>query len=185
MLNLVPMRREEDIPPPYRDTPVGDLIRYHNLGAAPRAYARAELLVGMCMDNRKMLRVPENFAYILRSGAANLGRIEFKVSFAVAVGGVRAICLLGHDRCGMVGLASRREEFVAGLVENGGWSRPEAETHFDRYAPIFDIGDPVEFVRSEADRLRQRYPRVLVAPLMYDLESGMLQCIERRRTHDA
>ncbi len=174
MTRLLPVEALEDILPAFRNTPVGDLLAYHNLGVPHRTYARAELLIGMCMDHRKVLRIPDNFAYILRSGGANLRRIEFKVSYAIAVGGVRAICLMGHDRCGMVGLASRREEFVAGLVDHGGWSPDEAARHFDQYAPMFEIVDPIEFVRSEAKRLRERYPRVTVAPLMYDLASGLL-----------
>lgn len=128
----------------------------------------------MCMDNRKVLRIPDNFAYILRTGGANLGRIEFKVSFAVAVGGVRSICLIGHSDCGMVNLRSKREESVDGLVRHGGWNREEAGRHFDRHASEFEIGSAVDFVRREAARLRKRYPNVTVAPLYYTVEDGLL-----------
>ncbi len=34
-------------------------------------YVRARLLIGMCMDNRKVLRTPDNFAYVIRGGGAN------------------------------------------------------------------------------------------------------------------
>ena len=37
---------------------------------------------------------------------------EFKVSYAIAVGGVRAIALMGHTNCGMSNLAGRREMFA-------------------------------------------------------------------------
>ena len=40
----------------------------------------------MCMDNRKHLHIPDNFAFIIRSGGANLRYSEFKVSYAIAVG---------------------------------------------------------------------------------------------------
>lgn len=100
---------------------------FDNCRTPPRTYERAEILVGMCMDNRKVLRLPENFAYVQRAGGANLRRVEFKVSFAVAIGGVRAICLAGHEECGVVNLQARREEFDVGLVKNSGWIREAAE----------------------------------------------------------
>jgi len=171
---LAPILKEADILPAWVDTPIADLLRYQNLGAPYREYRQAQLLIGMCMDNRKMLKVPENFAYIFRTAGANLRRQEFNVSFAVAVGGVQAICLIGHSDCGMTGLESKRKTFVDGLVANGGWEAGEASAHFDRHTPDYEIGDPMEFVRLEAIRLRKRYPRVLVAPLFYTVEDGLL-----------
>jgi len=174
---LRPVSTEADIPESWQGTPVADLLRYHNLGAPHRTYDRAELLIGMCMDHRKTLRIPDKFAYVLRTGGANLRRLEFKVSFAVAVGGVRAICLIGHSDCGMVNLDSKRQEFVDGLVQNGGWEADEANSHFDRHAPEFGISDAAGFVRSEADRLRTRYPNVRVAPLFYTVDDGRLNVV--------
>lgn len=177
---FVPVREREEILPAYEETPIGDLLAYHNLREPHRQYTQAELLVGMCMDHRNALRIPHKFSYILRAGGANLQRIEFKVSFAVAVGGVRAFALIGHDECGMMGLRSRREAFVRGLVENGGWDRAEAEAHFDKYAPVFEVGDSADFVLAEARRLRERYPRVLVAPLFYRVGDNLLyQIVDR------
>ena len=131
MTALLPIRHRDDVLPAYRGTPVADLVAYHNLRSPHRSYDQAKILIGMCMDSRIALRIPDNFAYILRAGGGNLQRIEFKVSYAVAVGGVRTICLIGHDQCGMVGLRARRDVFVNGLVKNGGWARREAEQHFD------------------------------------------------------
>ncbi len=177
MKRLIPIEGPEDVPAAYRDTPIGDLVRYHNLGAEHRDYERAELLIGMCMDHRKRLRIPDNFAYILRSGGGNLRPSEFKVSYAVAVGGVRALALLAHTGCGMVNLAARRRQFVDGLVDGAGWDREQAEQHFLQFAPLFEIGDEVDFVIAEARRLRQRYPKIAVAPLMYQLEDGRLYAL--------
>ena len=174
MSELLSVNCSDDILPAYRNTPVSDLLAYHNLRVPHRNYSRAELLIGMCMDNRIMLRIPDNFAYVLRAGGANLQRIEFKVSYAVAAGGIRTICLIAHDQCGMVGLRARRDDFVNGLVENGGWERREAEQHFDQFSAAFEIRDPVEFILSEAQRLRGRYPRVMVAPLFYQVGEGLL-----------
>ncbi len=174
---LAPVTREADILPVFAGGPVGDLLRYHNLGAPHRDYSRADLLVVMCMDSRKKLRIPDNFAFILRAGGANIRRSEFKVSFAVGVGGVRAIAVIGHSDCRMVGLKERRREFVDGLVANGGWNEAEATQEFDRYVDEFHIDDAITFTRSEAQRLRKRYPRLVVAPLFYTVEDNLLHQI--------
>src|SRR5215831_13017790 len=107
MHRLLPIQSREDILPAYRDTPIGLLIEYHNLNRPYETYEKAQLLVGMCMDNRKHLHMPDNFAFIIRSGGANLRYSEFKVSYAIAVGGIRHIALIGHTNCGMVNLVAR------------------------------------------------------------------------------
>ena len=176
MDRLIAVESVTDMPPALRDTPAGRLLEYHNLGRDPDAYDRAELLIGMCMDNRKQLRVPDQFAFILRAGGANLRPSEFKVSYAIAVGGVRALALIGHTQCGMSRLSLRRAEFVEGLVD-AGWEREDAITHFDRFAPEFEIGDPVDFVSSEAKRLAELYPAVTVTPMIYRVEDGRLYLV--------
>lgn len=144
------------------------------------SYEKARLLVGMCMDNRKRLRVPDNFAYIIRTGGGNLRYNEFQVSYAIAIAGVEGIALIGHDDCAMVGLASKRELFVTGLVERDGWDREAAEAQFVSFAPMFEIGDEFNFVLAEARRLRARYPRIPVAPMPYRMEDGRPYLIEEQ-----
>jgi carbonic anhydrase len=177
MDRLIPVERQADIPEHLRDTPIGKLLEYHNLDRPFDPYTHAELLIGMCMDNRKHLRIPDNFAYILRAGGGNLRPSEFKVSYAIAVGGVRAIALLGHTQCGMVNLMSRKQAFVEGLVEGAGWEKSAAEDHFLHFSPMFEIGSEVDFVVSEAKRLRLRYPRIAVAPMLYRVEDNRLYLI--------
>ena len=108
MNRLLSITTINEIPPEYLNTPVGHLLVYHNLKGALDTYTQAQLLIGMCMDNRKRLRMPDNFAYVIRTGGANLRYSEFKVSYAIAVGGVKAIALIGHTNCGMVNLAARK-----------------------------------------------------------------------------
>ena len=172
------VRTGDDIPPSLRGKPIGDLLGYHNLGWPHRPYARAEILIGMCMDNRKHLNIPDNFAYIIRAGGANLRHSEFKVSYAVAVGGISCIALIGHNQCGMVNLAARKELFIEGLVERGGWTREKAEEHFMTFAPIFEIGHEIDFVLSEAKRLRLNYPKVVIAPMLYKIEDNRLYLLK-------
>ena len=96
MERLIPVTAEPDILPAYRKTPIETLLAYQNLNRPHGIHDKAELLIGMCMDNRKHLRVPENFAYIIRAGGGNLRYSEFKVSYAIAIGGISAIALLAH-----------------------------------------------------------------------------------------
>lgn len=178
MGNLIEIDSKEDIPKIYQDTSVELLLKYHNLGKPQEAYSTAQLLVGMCMDNRKHLNIPDNFAYIIRSGGANLRYSEFKVSFAIGVGGVSAIALIGHTECGMVNVMAKKELFIEGLVENAGWNSLQAEEHFNQYAPMFEIGNAMDFILSEVERLRLRYPKIPVAPLFYKVEDNKLYFIE-------
>jgi carbonic anhydrase len=126
------------------------------------------------MDNRKHLHIPDNFAYIIRAGGANLRYSEFKVSYAIAVGGVKSIALIGHNQCGMVNLAARRDLFVRGLIQNAGWETDQAEEHFQQFAHLFEIGNEIDFVVSESQRLRLRYPKIQVVPLLYKVEDNLL-----------
>ena len=100
MDRLIPVVSDRDIASLYRDTPIGLLLQYHNLQRPFETYNQAQLLIGMCMDHRKHLHIPDNFAYIIRAGGANLRYSEFKVSYAIAVGEVRCIALIGHSRGG-------------------------------------------------------------------------------------
>ncbi len=118
MNRLIDIAVESDIPAAYRAGPLGALLRYHNLGAdMPKRAEKPELLIGMCMDSRKHLRIPDNFAFILRTGGANLRLAEFRVSYAIAVGGVRAIALIAHTNCGMSGLVARREVMARAEIQ--------------------------------------------------------------------
>ena len=176
--HLTPVRTSADIPQVLKLTPLGRLLEYHNCARRPGTHKKAELLVCMCMDNRKQLRLPDNFAYILRTGGGNIRYSEFKISYAVAIGGVRHIAMIAHDNCGMVNLAAKRERFVSGLVKNGGWTRTDAMQHFLKNAPRFEIGDEIEFARAEALRLNLKYPRVTVLPMLYRMADKRLYLIK-------
>ncbi|MFH0865642.1 MAG: carbonic anhydrase [Bacteroidota bacterium] len=178
MNKLISISKAEDILPEYHRTPIELLIEYHNLNRTFDTYDTAKILVGMCMDNRKYLHIPDNFAFIIRTGGANLRYSEFKVSYAIAVGQVSHIALIGHNNCGMVNLFSRKDQFVKGLVDNAGWDKVSAEEHFRQFAPIFEIENEVDFVLSETKRLRLRYPGIQIAPLMYLIEDNRLYLIK-------
>lgn len=177
MNRLVAVETKQNIFNKYVDTPIGKLLEYHNLNAVFDKYDKAQLLIGVCMDNRISLRLPEKFAFIIRTGGVNLRFNEFQVSFAIAIGKVKHIALICHDKCGMVNLFSKRDEFINGLVENAGWEREWAEQHFMHFAPIFEIGNEIDFLLNETKRLRLRYPKITIAPLFYKLDDNKLYLI--------
>ncbi len=178
---LVMINSVAEIYSKYRDTPIEQLFRYHNFNEPLDACAKASLLVGMCMDNRKQLRIPNNFAYIIRTGGGNLRYNEFKISYAIALGDVKCIALIGHDHCGMVNLISKKQDFIQGMVKNAGWNEKQAEEHFSSFAPMFEIENEIGFLNSEVKRLREKYPGILIAPLFYHIEDNLLYLMEEDR----
>jgi carbonic anhydrase len=174
MTEIVPVNYRGDILPEHRDTPVGLLLEYHNLDRAAGSSAERRLLVGMCMDGRTTLRMPRGFAYVLRTAGANMRDNEFRISYAIAIGGVRTIALIAHTDCGMKLVAGQHDQFVEGMVQHAGWSSDEAERMYAEGVPKFGIRDEIEFVMEEAERLRWLYPRIEVAPLLYRVEDDLL-----------
>lgn len=174
MPEIIPVNYREDILPEYRETPVEALLEYHNLGRAIGGTATPQMLIGMCMDSRKSLRIPNDFAFVLRTAGANMRDNEFRISYAIAVGGVRTIVLIAHTDCGMAKLDQNRERFIQGLRDAAGWDEARAVKQFEDSAPKFGIRDEVEFVLREAARLRAIYPRIDVVPLLYRVEDDLL-----------
>jgi carbonic anhydrase len=174
MTEIIPVNFRTDILPEYRGTPAGQLLEYHNLERALGSGPGRQLLIGMCMDSRKALRIPPDFAFVLRTAGANMRDNEFRISFAIAVGGVRTIVLIAHTDCGMARVAHQHDEFVRGLVEHAGWDQQRAERHFTDSVHKFSIDDEVDFVMREAERLRRLYPKITVVPLLYRVEDDLL-----------
>ena len=84
------------------------------------------------------------------------------------------IALIAHTQCGMVNLSARKELFVEGLVTRAGWDRDLAEKHFKEFAPLFEIGNEVDFILMQAKHLRSKYPRITIAPMLYKVEDNRL-----------
>jgi carbonic anhydrase len=85
---LIPVTGPSDIHPIFRGTAIAGLLAYHNFDRTHELYNTAPLVIGMCMDHRERLRIPKNFAYILRSPGANFRSSDFHLTYAIAVGGV-------------------------------------------------------------------------------------------------
>lgn len=178
MSKLLTIDSVEKIPEQYRNTPIEFLFGYHNLGRPHDLFSTAQMLIGMCIDNRKQLQIPEYFAYVIRAGGANLRYSEFKISYSIAIGGIRTMALIGHNHCGMVNLMARKEQFIKGLVDGAGWDLQKAEEQFMQFAPVHEIGNEMDFVLSDVKRLREKYPKILIAPMLYRVEDNLLYMIE-------
>ncbi len=177
---LFPVQYPEDIFPQYRDTPIAQLLEYHNLNAPfpTETSLGAQLLVGMCMDFRVNVRLPERYAYFIRTGGANLKQSEFHIAYALSVGGVEAMAIISHSNCGMVDLGARQDLFVERLVDTAGAAQSEASELFVQSKLLAQVGeasgDEFEFVVEEARWLRSKYPKILIAALHYKVEDNLL-----------
>ena len=67
MDRLVKINLKQDIFDKYKNTPISDLLEYHDLLRPYEEVSSPHMLIGMCMDNRKYLHIPNNFAFIIRS----------------------------------------------------------------------------------------------------------------------
>lgn len=170
---------EKDIPKYLLNSPISDLLKYHNLKVHYKEYEKARIAIVMCMDNRKQLYIPNKFAYILRTGGARITGNEFKLSFVIGFGDIKHVVLIGHTNCGMVNLTSKKEKIVQGLIENAGWSKEQAENHFSSFAPFFEIENEVDFVVSESTRLKEKYPKILFVPMIYKVEDNKLYLVDK------
>ena len=126
------------------------------------------------MDNRKQLNIPNKFAYILRTAGARITGNEFKLSFVIGFGDIKHVALIGHSNCGMINLMSKKDKIIQGLVQNAGWTKEQAENHFNSFAPFFEIENEVNFVISESKRLKEKYPNILFVPMIYKIEDNKL-----------
>ncbi len=177
MSNLIKVNSIDDILPEYKNTPIELLLEYHNLNKVFSKHDEAKIMIAMCADFRVNLWIPENFAFLFRTGGTNLFYQEFQVSYTIGVGGITHIALITNDDCKMESLEKEKERFIKGMVENAGWKAENAKTHFEGLAPFFDVGNSVDFVLSETERLKKRYPKVRIVPLHYDIKTKMLSQI--------
>ena len=174
------MTNKNDIPEEYRGTAVEELLCHHNFGHEPdSADDTARIAILTCIDPRVTLRLPDGFAFVLRNAGAKTSGMEFALSFAVAVCGVRTVAVIGHGGCNMAGVGRHKADFVDGL-ERCGWKRSEAERFFFTMSPRFATEDIADSIADEARRLRGLYAGVLIAPLYYSVKDGLLYTVDER-----
>jgi carbonic anhydrase len=176
--SLIKIQHTQDIPAVYRNTPIEKLLKYQNLKSPLAKTDKAELLVGMCMDNRKQLRIPDNFAFIIRSPGANLEFSHFPISYVIGVAGVKYMAIIGHDDCAMVNLDAKKDRYIDGLVKNAEWSEAKATQSFAKNEPIFEIHDEVAFILDQTRLLRKIFPPITIVPMIYKVKDNLLYLIK-------
>lgn len=126
------------------------------------------------MDNRIMLRFPDNFAFVIRSGGASMKHHEFHISYALAVGKIAHIALITHTKCGMVAVSNQQESFVSGLVGIAGWQSVMAEQYYASAVIDNAISHEIDFTLHQTQHLREKFPKITIDPLLYDVDDHLL-----------
>ncbi|HBF13980.1 MAG TPA: carbonic anhydrase [Deltaproteobacteria bacterium] len=164
----------------YAGTPIEELLLFHNEGKdASGICERPQLIVSLCMDQRISLHLPEGFAYTLRTPGSRIQGLEFAVSYAIAMGEVRTLAIIGHTDCAMTKVKEVKRCFVRRLdTWHTGWSAKDALRHFNRWAPTFYIENIEQHVRIQADWISGIFPDLLVAPMIYQVEDHHLYLLE-------
>lgn len=168
------------LPEKFVGTPIEDLLLFHNEGKRTlSSFTKPELILSLCMDQRITILLPKGFAFSLRTPGSRLQGLEFAVSYAIAMAGVRALAIIGHTDCAMTKVQDLRERFVNQLDDwHNQWDARDAQRHFDQWAPVFYIRDMKEHIRSQAAWISKIFPDLLVAPLIYRVEDHHLVLLE-------
>ncbi len=177
MNHLKPINSTEDIPRKYQNTPIGDLFAFHNFNTSHPPYTNAKMLIGMCIDHRAQLNIPHNFAYVLRSPGANFDQDAFAISYAVAVGAVQHIALIGHTNCGMVNLAAKKEKYINGL-ENAGWGGDSTKEMFESNLADYGLENEIDILNRQTSQFREKFKNVITVPMIYRVEDRKIYLIE-------
>lgn len=168
----------DDIPSRYKNTPIADLLCYQNLGKDFQVHQKPELITVICIDNRTYLNIPNKFSFILRTPGARIIGFEFALSFPIAMANINQVALIAHTSCGMVNIASQKETFIQGIVNNAGWDKKRALINFNSFAPLYEVEDEVMFVSEEVVWLEKKYPKITFVPMLFDVENQKLSLID-------
>lgn len=142
------------------------LLRSHNGGEAFAPFPVPRLVLLTCMDFRIRLRLPENFAFVLRTGGARGGPVETELAFALGRCGIDEVAVIGHTDCAM-----RAPDPAVYEPLHLGEARTDAlKEALGRAA----VHDEVAFTTAEAERL-SRSLGVRAAPFLYDVRTHLLR----------
>lgn len=174
---LYPVESAAQIPDYLRSTPIGTLLRCHNLGEVSELVSDdPHLLVGMCIDYRKYLYMPKEYAYVIRREGANMRGAEFAMSMAM-MKGIKYMALIAHNQCAMSNTKDFRDAFITNLMERHGWSKVQASQFFDDNVRSKEINNEIDFVLGEAARLARIFRGLTVVPMVYRIENDRLYLI--------
>lgn len=178
MKNLILIDSINKLPSQLQHTPIQKLFEFHNLGVVHNEYQTPQLTIGTCMDYRVVFRIPDKFAYIIRNGGGRLDYSNFHLAYSIAVGQVKAIAVIGHTDCGMINLEGQKHKFVEGLSNSLHWAEVKTTEFFDKLAPENEIHDEINFTLMQTKELREKFPNIIIAPIIFDVKDTFLYLIE-------
>jgi carbonic anhydrase len=160
---LLEVNSQQDIPTGWQGTPIESIIMAQNFGWPIQASGGPELLIATCIEFRYALPVPRMYAYVIRRASGRVIGSEFSVGYTLAQG-VKFLAMIGHNDCGMSKVHDKAPDVVNAFVEQG-WRREVAEEYVRKHAARHAISDELQALRDEYIRLRNIFPKLVIAPL--------------------
>ena len=178
MDRLVSVARDTDIPLPLKHTPFEVLLRSNNMGKIDVTPGDSpQLLIGMCIDYRKSLYLPRDWAFVIRREGANMLGSEFSLAMAMSMG-IKSMALIAHDQCAMARPQNSRDSFIKCLTEEHAWNTDLATRFFEDHIRSREIGNEINFVLEETNRLHRTFKGLTIVPMIYRLEDNKLYLIK-------
>lgn len=167
---LTVVESREDIPLPWRETPIESLIMAQNFGWPIQSSGKAELLIATCIEFRYALPVPRMYAYVIRRASGRVIGSEFSVGYTLAQG-VKYLAIIGHNDCGMSQLDVKKQLVIDAFVEQG-WQKEAAQNYVAKHAARHAIEDELLALKDEYTRLRKIFRKLTIAPLFVCLHDS-------------
>lgn len=175
---LVPVSKESDIPKILHNTPIEVLLKSNNMGKIDITPTDTpELLIGMCIDYRKSLYLPRDWAFVIRREGANMLGAEFALALGMSMG-TKYMALIGHDNCAMSRPQNNRDNFIKCLTDEHGWNTDLATRFFEDHIRSHEIGNEINFILEETNRLKRTFKGLTIVPMLYRLEDNKLYLIK-------
>lgn len=167
---LISIDSSQDIPVEWQNTPLSSLIMAQNFGWPIQGSGKVELLIATCIEFRYALPVPRMYAYVIRRASGRVIGSEFSVGYTLSQG-VKFLAMIGHNDCGMSKVYERAPLVVQAFMDQG-WSREAAEQYVQKQAARHAIPDELDALRGEYIRIRELFPKLIVAPLFVCLHDS-------------
>ena len=143
------------IPVEWQNTPIEKFIRAENFGEKIEGSGTPELLIAACIEFRYALPIPRMFAYVLRRASGRLIGAEFSLAYILSAG-VKHICLVGHNDCGMTKVEENKQRMINALIEQG-WYPDRAAEFINTQAGMHQMKDELDGLEWEYRRRSRLY----------------------------
>ena len=142
------------------------LLSSHNDGELYPSFELPQLAIVTCMDFRINLRLPDRFAFVLRTGGANVRPIESYLAFSVARTGIHAIAIIGHTDCAM----EKPDPYLVDALP----TTDKMRAHYRSQIAFLAIRDARAYTLEQTERL-EAHMGLPIIPLLYRVEDHQLE----------